>query len=381
MRAGWRIGLKMGLRRPRRDRDSNRGQTPFRDGGVAAPFILPWRWGAMAALFLSHVCFAAGTTDGPGRVEFTWPTPSKGWEQGRAPREFLQDAGSGDPESGGFGGVRSAGHQFHEGIDIKASARDRHGESTDNVFAAMDGVVRHINSVAGDSNYGRYIVIEHPDQSPAIYTLYAHLARIQPGLRLGERVTRGQVIGLMGHSSSGNIPRDRAHLHFEMGVMVTRDFQSWYASRKFGSRNEQSLWNGMNLMGFDPLDFLTKWRAKRVNTFQEYFAQMTPAAKVRVATRRVPDFVLRYPSLMTKPLPALVNGWEIEFDWTGIPFRWTPLTGTEAIGLAQNQPRIIEANAEIERHERSKSLAVMRRGSWVIARDLDTVLEQLFGYK
>jgi murein DD-endopeptidase MepM/ murein hydrolase activator NlpD len=313
------------------------------------------------------------------RVEFTWPTPNKAWNEGRPARDFLQQAGSGDPESGGFGGVRSGGMQFHEGIDIRAVSRDRRGEPADSVFAAMDGVVRHINAVAGDSNYGRYIVIEHPEQTPAIYTLYAHLARIEPCLRVGARVSRGQVIALMGHSSSGNIPRDRAHLHFEMGVMVTRDFPSWYSSRKFGSPNEQGLWNGMNLMGFDPLDFLNQWRAHKVNTFQEYFAHKEVAVRLRIVTHRVPDYVQRYPALLTKPLPMTVNGWEIAFDWTGIPLSWTPLTGLESISLNSGQTTILEVNAPLEHRERSKVLVVSRRGNWVVARDLETVLQQLFG--
>jgi hypothetical protein len=300
---------------------------------------------------------------------------------GRSPKEFLQHAGSGDPESGEYGGVRSGGSQFHEGIDIKCVARDRRGEPADNVFATMDGVVRHVNAVAGDSNYGRYIVLEHPEQTPGIYTLYAHLARIAPRLKVGARVTRGQVIGLMGHSSSGNIPRDRAHLHFEIGVMVTRDFPSWYASRKFGSANEQGLWNGMNLMGFDPLDFLNKWRARKVDSFQQYFAAMEPAVRLRIATTRVPDFVLRYPALLTKPLPMAVSGWEVAFDWTGIPFAWTPLTGTETIGLPLNQPRLMDVNAALVRRERSKTLAVSRRGAWQVGKDLETVLQQLFGLR
>jgi hypothetical protein len=245
----------------------------------------------------------------------------------------------------------------------------------------MAGVVRHINSSAGDSSYGRYIVIEHPDQTPGIYTLYAHLSKIAPGLRAGERVTKGQVIGTMGHSSGGySIPKDRSHLHFEIGVMVTRDFQGWYARQKFGSANEQGLWNGKNLMGFDPLDFLNLWRAKHVNTFQEYFAQLDAVVTLRIATLRTPDFVTRYPSVLTKELPfGPVGGWEIKFNWTGIPFAWTPLTAAEVIGLPRDQPRIVAVNAEIERRQRSKSLAVSRRGSWSVGKDLEIVLQQLFG--
>ncbi len=317
------------------------------------------------------------------RVEFTWPTPNSAWSEGRPATSFLQQAGSGDPESGGFGGVRTAGTQFHEGIDIVPHARDRRGEPTDDIFAAMAGVVRHINSSAGESSYGRYIVIEHPEQTPGIYTLYAHLARIAPGMRAGERVTRGQVIGTMGHSSGGySIPKDRSHLHFEIGVMVTRDFQTWYGRQKFGSPNEQGLWNGKNLMGFDPLDFLNQWRAKRVNTFQDYFAQLEPVVTLRIATTRTPDFVQRYPSLLTKELPlGPVAGWEIKFNWTGVPFSWTPLTGIDVIGLARDQPRITAVNSDIERRQRSKSLAVSRRGSWSVGKDLEPVLQQLIGVR
>lgn len=323
---------------------------------------------------------AAASLSAAERVEIVWPTPNTAWAEGRQLGAYLQHAGSGDPESGGFGGVRSGGTQFHEGIDIKCISRDRRGEPADSIFAAMDGVVRHINTSAGDSSYGRYIVLEHPELTPGIYTLYAHLSRIAPGLKAGDRVTRGQVMATMGHSSGGYvIPRDRAHLHFEIGVMVTRDFASWYALRKFGSPNDHGLWNGMNLMGIDPLDFLNQWRAHKVNTFQDYFRQMEPAVRMRVATRRVPDFVLRYPALLTRPLPASVAGWEIMFNWTGIPFAWTPLTDMDTIGLGRDLPKIVDFDAAIERRNRSKSLVVSRRGAPAPGKDLEMVLQQLFG--
>lgn len=333
------------------------------------------------ALF-SLLLLAATGAYAAERIDLTWPTPNPAWAEGRPPSDFLQHAGSGDPESGGFGGVRSGGGQFHEGLDLKCLTRDRRGEPTDSIGAALAGVVRHINTSAGDSNYGRYIVLEHPDATPAIYTLYAHLARIAPGLKAGDRVTRGQILGTMGHSSGGApIPRDRAHLHFEMGVMVTRDFQSWYVMKKFGSPNDHGLWNGMNLMGFDPLDFFNQWRAQKVNSVQDYFARMAPAVKLRLATRRVPDFVLRYSALLTRPLPAAVAGWEIKFDWTGIPFAWTPLSELEVIGLKPEKPLIVEVDAALARRQRSKSLAVSRRTGWAPGKDLETVLQQLFGLR
>ena len=331
--------------------------------------------GVLGALLVGRALTAAE------RFPLVWPTPSTAWAEGKPGVAWLQHAGSGDPESGGFGGVRSGGAHFHEGIDIKAVARDRRGEPTDSVFAAMPGVVRHINASAGDSSYGRYLVLEHPAMMPAVYTLYAHLARIAPGLRVGQPAILGQMLGTMGHSSGGYmIPVDRSHLHFEIGLVVTHNFQGWYDSRRFGSRNEHGIWNGKNLIGLDPLAFYNEWRAGRLTTVQDFFARLETAVRVRIATHRTPDFVTRYPALLTKPLPfGPVAGWEIRCNWTGLPFAWTPLSGGEVIGLLPAQPQIVEVNAAVVRRERSRSVAVDRRGTWVIGKDLEMVLQQLFG--
>lgn len=336
----------------------------------------------LRTILVAGVTVAAGLRAAPP-FELVWPTPDRAWAEGRPPAQWLQHAGSGDPDSGGFGGVRSAGTQFHEGIDIRPAARDRHGAPLDEVFAALAGVVRHVSASAGDSSYGRYVVLEHPHLSPAVYTLYAHLARIAPGLRPGQPVTAGQALGLMGHSSGGYmIPVARAHLHFEIGVAVTRDFQAWYDRKKFGSRNEHGMWNGMNLMGLDPLAFFNQWRAGRLKSMQDFFAGQETVVRLRLATFRTPDFVTRYPALLTRPLPlGVVAGWEIRFNWTGVPFSWTPLTPAEVTGLRPGRPELVEVNAAVERRERSRSLAVQRRGAWAPGRDLETVLELLFGVR
>jgi hypothetical protein len=316
------------------------------------------------------------------RIAIVWPTPNEAFAEGKPDSDILQQAGSGDPASGGFGCVRSNGHQFHEGIDIRPVGRDRRGEPTDEIYAAMDGVVRYICQRAGESSYGRYVVLEHPGVTPAVYTLYAHLSATAPGLSVGQPVTRGQVIATMGHTAGGYaIPRDRAHLHFEIGLWVTRDFQSWYSGKGFGSPNEHGFYNGMNLMGFDPLDFLRQFRAKKVDNFAEYISHMEVAVRLKIATTRTPDFVQRYPALLTKPLPLLVGGWEIKVNWTGLPIALTPLTPAEVAGLANNQPLILDVNADLERRLHCKSLAVSRRGGWVLGKDLEIVMQQMFGVR
>jgi peptidoglycan LD-endopeptidase LytH len=336
------------------------------------------RWFFLGAIFL----FALAGLASAQRTEISWPTPNRAWEQGKGIEAWAQPTVSGDPESGLFGCVRSGGSQFHEGLDLKPVGRDARGEPTDRIFAAMDGVVRYVTNRPGESNYGRYIVIEHPGQSPAVYTLYAHLAKIEPGIAAGVTVRRSQVIGTMGHSASGGIPKDRAHMHFEIGLMATTNFASWYATRGFGSPNEHGLWNGMNLMGLDPQDFLRRWRARQIDNFSQYFDAMRSVVRVRVVTSRTPDFIQRYPGLLRKPLPmGFVSGWEIECNATGLPFAWTPLGPADVAGLRPDTVQIVAVESALVRAYRCKSLVKPRGSGYVPGGDLLTMLQQVFGIR
>ncbi len=316
------------------------------------------------------------------RIEMSWPTPAQTSPSWRPSIEVLQSTDSGDPESGGFGCVRSNGYRFHEGIDIKPMKRER-GEPADEILSVMDGVVRHINTLAGESNYGRYIVLEHLGATPAVYTLYAHLSRIAPGLVQGALVKRGQIIATMGRTSAGyHIRPDKAHLHFEIGLYLSRDFQSWYYWKKFGSPNSHGAYNGMNLMGIDPLDFFRRWQSGSVDNIAPYLAGMRTAVKLRIATTRTPDFVQRYPSLKTRETPAgLLGGWEIKVNETGLPFSWTPLEPREVAGLRPNEVLILDTDEDLLRHDHCKSLVDKRRGRRQVGKDLKTVLELTLGLR
>jgi peptidoglycan LD-endopeptidase LytH len=333
---------------------------------------------ARIVLLLLPTLLAAGP-----RIQLAWPTPNTAYLEGKEPAAYLQPTVSGETGSGLFGCARSNGAQFHEGVDLKPVSRDRRGEAADEVFATMDGVVRHINLRAGESSYGRYVVIEHSELKPAVYSLYAHLSAVTPGLKVGEPVARGQVIATMGRSAGGYaIPKDRAHLHFEIGLMATRQFQSWYNWKKFGSPNEQGLYNGMNLMGVDALDFFNQFRARRVNNFEEYFERLPVMVRVRIATTQVPDFVQRYPELLVAEVPlAGVAGWEIKVNATGLPFSWTPLKATDVIGFRANEVRLSDVDSDALKRFRCKSIAVSRRGGYQPGRDLETMLQLVFGLR
>jgi murein DD-endopeptidase MepM/ murein hydrolase activator NlpD len=331
-----------------------------------------------------------GVAEGPGAkvalprpVNLVWPTPNDAYLRGAPLERFVQATASGEINSGLFGSTRSGGRQFHEGLDLFPLQRDARGEALDPIFAVMDGVVRHVSPREGASSYGRYVVLEHPEQSPPVYTLYAHLARIEPGVVPGRELRAGETLGLMGRSASGyTIPKERAHLHLEIGVRMSDRFQEWYDSRGFGSRNEHGLWNGMNLMGLDPLEFYARRRAGGLFRLDEVFAAQPVAVTVRVAATKEPDYVRRYPSLV-EPASAvtLAGGWEIDLGATGVPLRWRRLAAAEVAGWRTGEVRIVRVDEELLGANRGRKLVRTVRGAPTPDEDLRTVLEQLFLWK
>ena len=257
----------------------------------------------------------------------SWPTANPAFAQGKPYDHYVQPTSRENPiESGIYGCVRNNGFKFHEGIDLKSIKRDAAKRSVDTVFAAMNGVVAHLNRKAANSSYGNYVVLEHRDLNPSIYSLYAHLSLVETALRVGTRVKAGQAIGRMGNTSGGyRIPMERAHLHFEIGLRLSGNFKPWYDRRKFGSPNRHGNFNGMNLVGFDPIPFYKAYSDKRVKQPIDYLATLPKIAVVRVKTIKTPDFVKRYPFLSsydgTGKTPTI---WDLTVGPAGIPLRCEP---------------------------------------------------------
>jgi murein DD-endopeptidase MepM/ murein hydrolase activator NlpD len=87
----------------------------------------------------------------------------------------------------------------HNGIDYAAA-------SGTPVVAVADGGV----AVAGwKGAFGRFVELRHAGGTT---TRYGHLSRIAPGVRVGSRVSQGQVIGYVGSTGLATGP----HLHYEM---------------------------------------------------------------------------------------------------------------------------------------------------------------------
>ncbi len=88
--------------------------------------------------------------------------------------------------------------EFHPGMDFTAV------QGTP-IYATGDGIVETADNMA--QGYGNHVVIDH---GFGYETLYGHMSRI--GCRVGQKVTRGQLIGYVGSTGLSTAP----HVHYEV---------------------------------------------------------------------------------------------------------------------------------------------------------------------
>jgi murein DD-endopeptidase MepM/ murein hydrolase activator NlpD len=105
-----------------------------------------------------------------------------------------------------------SGQREHEALDILAPRNTP-------VVAVEDGTVAKLfESKAG----GLTVYQFDPGEQYSYY--YAHLERYANGLKEGDHIRRGQVLGYVG--TSGNAPKDTPHLHFAV-YRLTADKRWW----------------------------------------------------------------------------------------------------------------------------------------------------------
>ena len=211
--------------------------------------------------------------------------------------------------------------RFHEGIDIRPLYRDARGEPLDEVRAIAEGKVVHTNLVSGFSNYGRFIVIEHEWDGAEYYSLYAHLNSI--AVQVGQRVQRGERLGVMGHTGAG-IDRERAHVHVELNLMLSREFESWYNVYFRNDPNRHGLYNGLNLAGINIARLYLALRKQPSLTIPDFLAQEATFYKVTLPNSKHLDLLKRYPWLLRSPASREAKSWEISFTQSGVPLRIEP---------------------------------------------------------
>lgn len=167
-------------------------------GAMIGSMILPG-WGTAIGAGLGTIY---GAVTGGGTAE---PFGIGGGDDAAATSAFVPPVSG--PVTSNFGPRKDPNKKgttsTHKGIDYGVK------ENTP-VHAAGDGIVSYAGQGAG---YGNYVVIKHGDGTTS---LYAHLNRIN--VRVGDRLLRGQVLGLSGgrRGAPGAGNSTGPHLHFEL---------------------------------------------------------------------------------------------------------------------------------------------------------------------
>jgi murein DD-endopeptidase MepM/ murein hydrolase activator NlpD len=300
---------------------------------------------------------------------FQFPTANHALYQPGSELKFFAPTAPDKPwTSGSFGCVRDNGTRMHEGLDIRHLQTDRHGEPTDPVMATADGTVVYFSKKPGLSNYGNYIVIRHTVEGLEIYSLYAHLSQIRPDLKIGGPVKAGEAIATMGRTSDAEvITKDRAHVHFELNMLMNDNFAAWF-KKNSPERNDHGEWNGQNLNGLDPREILIgEHNPKGVFSLLNFLRSQTGLCRVLVRAVNFP-YLKRYPQLVLKNPAAEkegVAGYEIVLNYNGVPFALMPRAASEIKSGGKFQ--LLSVNEAVQRANPCRKLVAKRGGRWQLA--------------
>ncbi len=206
--------------------------------------------------------------------------------------------------------------RFHEGMDIKPLYRDRRGEPLDTVRSIDDGKVVYANYVAKESTYGKYVVVEHLWDKAPFYSLYAHLGDIH--VTVGQRVRQGQRLGRIGYTGRG-IDKRRAHVHFEINMLLNQDFDRWYGENEKRSDNPHRRFHGFNLAGMDVAALYQTLEREPGLTITEFIRRQPVFFEVTTPSDYTPDLLYRYPFLVRGNYNPDAPSVTIGFTQSGTP--------------------------------------------------------------
>jgi murein DD-endopeptidase MepM/ murein hydrolase activator NlpD len=124
--------------------------------------------------------------------------------------------------------------EFHRGVDLRAKMNTP-------VYATADGVVEFAEG--GDNKgYGKLIILDH---AYGFRTLYGHLHKL--GVKNGQVVKKGELIGYSGNSGLSNGP----HLHYEVRFIQRTLNPYWFVKWNMGNYDE--IFAKVKRVGWQPI--------------------------------------------------------------------------------------------------------------------------------
>lgn len=105
---------------------------------------------------------------------------------------------------------------YHPGADFNYGDT-ANADLGQDVISPASGFVEYVSPKGKNGGLGNYLVICHPQL--AVWTRYMHLQDFAPGIEIGTKIMREQLIGFLGKTGSSS-----PHLHFEVLNALGRDF-------------------------------------------------------------------------------------------------------------------------------------------------------------
>ena len=268
---------------------------------------------------------------------------------------------------------------MHEGLDIRCVQRDKKGEPIDPVMATADGTVAYINRKPQLSNYGNYIILRHKIDGIEIFSVYAHLSEVRTDLKAGQPVRAGERIATMGRTSNTRerISKERAHVHFELNLVINDDYSRWHKTKMPKTRNDHGDWNGQNLLGLDPEAILRAQQAQGTRfSLTRFIQNQTELCRVFVRQISFP-WVNRYSSLIQPAATGngKIVGYEVSLNFNGIPFRLIPRTEAEV--RTRNKVQLLSVNAAEAEANPCRHLVVRRGKGWELSSAGENLIDLL----
>jgi hypothetical protein len=160
------------------------------------------------------------------------------------------------------------------------------------------------------------------------------LADVREGLAPGQNLRAGEAFARMGRTTNTREPiaKERAHLHFELNLLINDRFPEWFQDSMPGQTNYHGSWNGQNFLGLDPQILLLSSHRFATNfNLTRYLTEQPELLRVDVRSTNFP-WLHRYPMLI-QPSPTPADGppagYELHLDYNGVPVRLVPKTASQ----------------------------------------------------
>lgn len=98
---------------------------------------------------------------------------------------------------------------FHDAVDLEVTPEEKSQDVP--VFAVSDGTVKLVSNISG---YGGLLVLGANIKGEDVTLNYGHVRLSSVSLKVGDKVTAGQKLGVLGTGCSTETDGERKHLHF-----------------------------------------------------------------------------------------------------------------------------------------------------------------------